>query len=421
MALIVNLDYMNQPSNEALLPPKLLTAEEAAKKLRVSRATLYAYVSRGIIQAQPADDPRERRYSAEIIERLAEDRKRGRKPKEIAKATLNFGVPVLESGITAIEAGRLYYRGRDAAALAETASLEEVAALLWRTQQGVAFPKRAPDFAAMLPSLASGGAETLLTRFASATGDESTAAWLAPDLLFEGCGALVRIMAALVAGTKAPAAGPIHRQLAHTFGLDRNGAELVRMTLALAADHELNASSFAARVVASTGASLRAAVVAGLAALSGPRHGGVTWRVEALFDAVGDSPPDPILRQRLAAGEDLPGFGHPLYPEGDPRALALLPRVSSRLPQAGRIAEAAERLTGRLPSLDFALVSVRRSLALPLGQAFCLFALGRTAGWIAHGLEQRESGLIRPRAVYVGPAPEISVPRAAERIAENRK
>ena len=175
----------------------------------------------------------------------------------------------------------------------------------------------------------------------------------------------------------------------------------------LSADHELNASSFAARVVASTGASLRAAAIAGLAALTGPRHGGLTWRVEALFDALGDGDAEPALRKRLAAGEDLPGFGHPLYPDGDPRASALLARAYPHLPQARAIAEAAERLTGRRPSLDFALASVRRRLRLPLGHAFCLFALGRTAGWIAHGLEQRATGtLIRPRAIYVGPPPE---------------
>jgi citrate synthase len=408
--LIVNLDYKNQHVtrfSDQDASPGLLTAEEAARRLRFSRATLYAYVSRGILRAHAADDPRERRYSAEAVEQLAEQRKRGRKPKEIARATLNFGVPVLESGITAIKGGRLYYRGRDAVTLAQSASLEEAAALLWRAPRDAAFPEHALAFAGDLPSVAREKlAENLLSRFASATVDEPTAAWLPHEQVFAGCGNLVRVMGALVAGAQAPEAAPIHRQVAKTYGLDLEAAELLRMALVLCADHELNASSFAARVVASTGASLRAAAIAGLAALSGPKHGGLTWRVEALFDAVGDDDPGPVLLKRLAAGEDLPGFGHPLYPEGDPRAAALLFPTSPRHAQARAIAEAAERLTGRLPSLDFALVALRRRLGLPRGLAFCLFALGRTVGWIAHGLEQREQGgLIRPRAVYTGPPP----------------
>ena len=99
------------------------------------------------------------------------------------------------------------------------------------------------------------------------------------------------------------------------------------MALILCADHELNASSFTARCVASTGASLRAAIVGGLAALTGGRHGGTTARVEALWDEVGETEVALKLRQRLARGEDLPGFGHHLYPDGDVRASALLTRI----------------------------------------------------------------------------------------------
>src|SRR5262249_41364536 len=112
--------------------PRLLTAESAADRLGVSRATLYAYVSRGFVRTHPAqDDPRRRLYSAADIDRLAGNKTRGRKPADIAAATLDYGLPALASGITLIEGDRLFYRGRDAAQLAGEASLEETARLLW--------------------------------------------------------------------------------------------------------------------------------------------------------------------------------------------------------------------------------------------------------------------------------------------------
>lgn len=150
----------------------------------------------------------------------------------------------------------------------------------------------------------------------------------------------------------------------------------------------------------------RAAVIGGLAAPTGGRHGGMTARVESFWNGVDQGDAVAILRRRLAAGEVLPGFGHPLYPEGDPRAKALLGRVLPQFAEARALVEGVEALTGRRPTLDFALVALRRHLRLPQGSAFGLFALGRALGWIAHALEQRsQAQLIRPRAVYSGPAP----------------
>jgi citrate synthase len=377
------------------------TAAEAAARLGVSRKTLYAYVSRGLLKARRAGAGRESRYLAPDVDRLAEERARGRRPKEVAKAALDWGAPVLSSAITLIAGGRLYYRGEDAVDLAGQASLEDVAARLWSMPVAAAFGAAAP------PAVARADGDELIARFAAATRDEPTALWQTnPSRLADGCGALLRSQAACVLRAR-PAAAPIHRQCASCWRLDDAGADLVRMALALCADHELNASSFTARCVASTGASLRAAVIGGLAALSGPRHGGMTARIEAFWDSLAAAATSKeALRNRLAGGEDIPGLGHPLYPDGDPRAAALLARVWEVRPDWREWMADAEALTGRAPNIDLALVAVRRHLDLPSGSALGLFALGRTAGWIAHALEQRASAqLIRPRAVYDGPAP----------------
>lgn len=160
------------------------------------------------------------------------------------------------------------------------------------------------------------------------------------------------------------------------------------------------------RVVASTGASLAACLAAGLSALSGPRHGGTTSLVEILFEEAerfGDA--RRLVQERLRRGDILPGFGHPLYRDGDPRAVALL-RLLPRDPTRDALCKAMDAIRGVQPNVDFALVSLRRALRLKPGSALALFAIGRTAGWIAHALEQQaEDKPIRPRARYTGPAP----------------
>ncbi|MBN3786673.1 citrate synthase family protein [Burkholderia sp. Ac-20353] len=391
--------------------PDYLNSTEAAARLGVSRQTLYAYVSRGLLRADGTGNQRESRYLASDVERLAEQRARGRKPKEVARAALDWGTPVLESSITLIEGGRLSYRGVDALSLAASASFEAVAALLWQCEETTAFGDRAPPSSAALPALMKRYAgrraeESLLPLFTVASEDAPTAIWQqSAQRQAQGCADLVRIMAACLLGTR-PDTAPIHLQCARAWGVDRRGAELIRMALVLCADHELNASSFTARCIASTDASLRAAVIGGLAGLTGGRHGATTARGEAMWDEFGDDDIERRMRERLSRGDDLPGFGHPLYPDGDVRAVALLSRVLPSHPKWRTLVDLGTSLVGQKPSVDFALVAVRRHLRLPVGAAFGLFALGRTVGWIAHGLEQRQHpGLIRPRAIYTGARP----------------
>jgi citrate synthase len=182
---------------------------------------------------------------------------------------------------------------------------------------------------------------------------------------------------------------------------------LVDAALVLSADHELNASTFTARIAAGTGADLAACFVAALATLSGPRHGGACDRVDALFADADRSDPAEAVRARVERGEPIPGFERGAYDGEDPRSAPLLERARQANPSALEVPDAILRevahLGGQAPSVDLALSAAARALGLPRGGGALLFALGRTAGWAAHVFEQRAAGTsIRPRARYVG-------------------
>jgi citrate synthase len=393
-----------------------LSSKEAARRLGVSSATLYAYVSRGLLRSEGSNGQRERRYSSDDVAGLKRRRDVGRKAEAIAANALDFGTPVLESSLTLIEQGRLYYRGWDATQLARGSSLERVAQLLWQCDERP-FDER------NLPSMSTALRQAWQAASSLAPVDRcllilpAAARWDHPSWV-EDRGAMletgVRILRLLTAAvTLEPlSALPVHEQLAAAWNVPADTAPLIRAALVLSADHEFNASTFAARVVASTGANLHGSTIAGLAAINGPRHGGLTRRVTALLDSLkAEVDPEEALRQRLAEGHDLPGFGHPLYPDGDVRAATLFELLretvgnAPALAVAERIAEAGERLSGRKPNIDFATVTIERALGLPQDSALAMFLLGRTVGWIAHAIEQADGGLIRPRARYTGPRP----------------
>ena len=182
---------------------RYLSSSEAATLLGVSRQTLYAYVSRGLLHAHPGGQARDRRYLAAEVERLAASRSRGRKPREVARAALDWGLPVLESALTLIEDGRLYYRGHDAVTLSAEASVEEVAALLWDCAVEDAFgpvpPARPPRLESVQSEWSAGRAEqTLLPLFALACAEDIGAQWHLPlPRQLASCGLLVRRLAAL--------------------------------------------------------------------------------------------------------------------------------------------------------------------------------------------------------------------------------
>jgi citrate synthase len=388
-----------------------LSASEAAAELGVSLATLYAYVSRGMIRSIAEPGRRSRRYAAADIRRLT----RKAEP-EAAALPLYWGQPVLESAITLVAGGRLYYRGRDAVRLAESATLESVAGLLW----GVTADDPFAGPAAALPPAAArivAGTPTLppLERAMAvlpALGVEDDRALARSAAGLQRTGARVLRWLTAVMLDRPASAAPTHEALAKAWKAPQ-AADILRRALVLCADHELTASTFAARIAASTGASPHVAIAAGLAALNGPLHGGISARTGAFLEAVLAAPdPRRAVLERLQRGEDLPGFGHTLYPDGDPRGQHLLDRIVAALPDAPALpaartlVETVADLTGDRPSLDFALVLTARLAGLPAEAPLAVFALGRITGWMAHVMEQYAAArLIRPRARYVGPQP----------------
>ncbi len=375
-----------------------LTAEQAMTRLGVRAQTLYAYVSRGRVHAEPDPrEPRRRRYRTGDILALTVRKARGRKAADVAEGAIAWGEPVLTSEITTVADGRLYYRGRDAVWLAQTETFEGVACLLRGGGVAIESRFRAP----------ASGASTMRARAFAALAERAAldppAHGRPPDLLADEAATLLDVITDAVTGVTG--GGAIHERLGRAWGCGTRGRDLIRRALVLLADHELNASTFAARVTASTGASLAAAALAGLAALSGPLHGGVAERVRTLALQAQRLGAREAVAARLAHWPSAPGFGHPLYPGGDPRARALLDGFAPS-PSLDLLGLTAEAATGERANIDFALVALAEALALPEDAPFALFAVARCAGWTAHALEQIAIGaLIRPRARYVGRAP----------------
>jgi citrate synthase len=392
-----------------------ISAGEAARVLRVSRATLYAYVSRGYVRSQSKPGSwRERRYSRDDVERLRRRTDERRDPDKAAAHALHWGMPILESSIALIDGNRLYYRGHDAVMLSRSRSLEEVASLIWSGR----FDVTLATAAIQVPLAGSSARDNLpfVTRaqavLAGASARDPLAFDLrAPSVALSGW----RILQVLTrTATRTDSLAPTFEQsLARAWGVSARGVDLLRSALILCADHELNVSSFTARCVASAGSNPYAVVIAGLAALEGARHGGLSARVESMLESMRRARHlRTALGERLRRGETIDGFGHPLYRDGDPRASALLDSLRERYGKSAElefvlnVAEEAALVMSEKPTIDFALAALARVLRLPAGSPLTLFAIGRTIGWIGHAIEQYTTGqLIRPRAKYVGALP----------------
>jgi citrate synthase len=396
-----------------------LTSDDASKRLGVSRTTLYAYVSRGLVRSSPAPgNAHQRRYAAEDVERLRSRSEQRRDPGKTVERSLHWGVPILESSITLIDSDCLYYRGYNACELARTRTVEEVAALLWTGSFDVSL------FASTPLHVVAGGKSVEDLPFVSRAqsmlplvGARDPLAYdLRPRAVAQTGWRIVNLLAS-VAVESAELEDSVEETL-HKRWIPKtpHAVELLRAALILCADHELNVSSFTARCVASAGSSPYAVVVAGLTAIEVAKHGGMSEKVEAMFDDLRRARDvRKALADRLRRHEPIYGFGHRLYAEGDPRAALLMEMLSKRFAKspevvfARNVAKAGHELTGDKPTIDFALVVLARALKLDRGAPLTLFALGRSIGWIGHAIEQYgRDEMIRPRARYTGEPPRSS-------------
>ena len=378
-------------------------------RLRVNRATLYAYVSRGLVRSQSMPGAsRERQYSRDDLERLRLRADERRDPGKAAARALHWGVPVLESAITLIDGTRLYYRGHDAVALSRSRSIAEVASLIWLG----AFD--APFIAVSRQGKTTGRpGGTFVARAQSALADASSRDGLAFDLrpaavAATGWRIISLLTAVAIHGGRADTT-TIDRALAQAWQVGDRGMDLLRAALILCADHELNVSSFTARCVASAGSNPYAAVIAGLAALEGPKHGGASARVVSMLDSMRRSrrrtrrhrPDAPRRDARRLRASALP-CRRPARPRSARSAARALSEVRGTQVRP-RLRRCCSR--GAARATERGLRARRRGAraAAPAGAPLTLFAIGRSIGWIGHAIEQYAAGqLIRPRAKYVG-------------------
>jgi len=354
-------------------------------------------------------------------------------------------VVAAESSICYIDGvrGVLSYRGYDIHDLAEHASFEEVCHLLW--EGGLPAAPALADFRAALGAerAVSGRVLTLLRGFldgrmipmdalrtavSALSETDPDVASNEPDANRRKAVRLTGQIATLVAAIRRfrdgkepippdPARGHAEDFLRMSNGVEPS-PEMIRAfdaALVLHADHELNASTFAARVTAATLSDMHSAIVSAIGTLKGPLHGGANEAVIRMLLEIGDlSRVDEAIRARLAAKKKIMGFGHRVYTTEDPRA-AHLRRMSRDLAESTgddrwyalsrRIEEIVREEKGLNCNVDFYSASTYYMLGIPPDLFTPIFALSRCAGWTAHVMEQhRNNRLIRPRAEYLGPA-----------------
>ncbi|MGK3965423.1 citrate/2-methylcitrate synthase [Sorangium sp. So ce118] len=347
---------------------------------------------------------------------------------------------MLDSALTELKARGPYYRGQAAVDLAEADThFESVAELLWTGTLPDAPPRWDMEPLGALVwtlnqtcttpaahSVDSGEPLAAFRRGVTLLGSGRTAC-RAPAAAgmeaYRSARALLSFMSVLPAASAGPerlararAIPGIAARLAFALGASgtaatrRRYAVLLNRALILCADHELDTSTFAARVAASAGVDLYACILSALITLHGTKHGGVCQVIEEMLASLRE--PGDIARYvagRIGAGEAVPGFGHPLYPEGDPRARPLL--TVARAMEADKAAVrsilalvAVMSQAGLPPTLELGLTALTEALELPKGSAYILLAIGRTAGLVGHVLEEwARDSVIRPRARYVGP------------------
>ena len=411
----VNLDFTNQC--EFLMPiNNWVPTEEAARRLGVKRETIYAYVSRGRLTSRSAADGRRSEILLTDLRRMEAAQRRRRGPASEMRTELSEFVN-----------GSIRYRGWALADLVASRTFESVAHLLWSgafddkgidgwrpigelQTLGVALSKHLPPRTLPLERI-----QIIVPATAAIDGFRHE---LTPDVVRVTGRSLISTMVAALPliqddgvqgycpdGTRTnrteSIAEKLWRRLSRQPATDRT-LELLDAALIIMADHGLAKSTVAARVAASAHCDPYGVVGAGLATASGALHGGASLAVEdILLDLQERESPTRLMSQQLRRGEHLIGFGHQRYPSGDPRAQLLLNLMEQRFkgqPKFETIHRIIEELTSRgypPPNVDFALAALSSVAMMERGSAEAIFVIGRTAGWLAHALEEFQMAMTR--------------------------
>ncbi len=359
------------------------------------------------------------------------------------------GVVAATSAITSISQDLLTYRGYNIEDLAEYATFEEVVYLLWNgelpTEDQLNTFKKKLSENAQVPDEIIAAIKTfpldrthpmaVLRSAVSMLGVfDSDAERMDPVANKEKAIRIQAKIATIVAGLARiregdePVAPRTDLSLAVNFLYMLKGkiptdteAKALDKALILHADHELNASTFTARVCVATLSDVYSGVTAAIGALKGPLHGGANEQVMKMLEEIGN--PDDVdyyINKKLAAKQKIMGFGHRVYKNGDPRA-KIVKRMAGSLAKDGEVAkyyemslhieELVKEKKNLLPNTDFYSATLYHLLGIPHDLFTPVFAVSRTSGWLAHILEQySDNRLIRPRAEYTGPAPRHYVP-----------
>jgi len=409
---------MNQGDSEAT-SPGLLTAAEAAERLGVKRETIYAYKSRGLLRAQPTGRAGREgggQFEPADVDALRQGRRGPASAADDRPTT----------ALTLIEDDAVYYRGLPIEEVAGRHSFEQTASWLIEADWGeertwLADPAATSVARQTLGSIPTGALPLDQIRVAvsaAAVADPmrfeiSPAAWI-----ITGRRLIATVVESLpLIGEDPGEAGATTPSLAARLWprltaqpADPVGIALLDAALVVHADHEFGSSTMAARIAAGVGADPYSVVLAGLTCYGSGSHSGDSLRVEDLLaSSAAYSDPAVALGSVLRPYGTCPGFGSAVHPPGDPRATFLLDALErTEAPRAETVMRLAESATARglgSPNKDFGLGGLAFTYNMIHGASEAIFAIARMAGWLAHGLEARSTGLTRAHARYTGVAP----------------
>jgi citrate synthase len=390
-----------------------ITTAEAAARLGVRPETVYAYVSRGFLTSHLADDGRSSLFDADEITTFRTRAGRRRQPRDLL-------TPIVSS-LTQIDNHTIRIRGRDISDAARAGTpFESIATSLWLDDADAQLEWRAPtpvlaQCAKVQRAVPDG---PLFERLQLNLTIASAADPLRDDLRRQGVArAAARAIATMVGGLPLEGMPPANdNRLADrllprltTIRASTRWRHTLNAALVLLADHDLAASTVAARVAASTRAHPYAVIAAGLGALGGPLHGAASHDVVALLRDAQRRSAAAAIGDVLRSGRNVTGWGHPLYPDGDPRATVLFDLAAEAsndrktlavIEDVGAIM--ADRL-GQPPNIDFALAALSVLANLRADATSAIFAIARSAGWIGHAIEEYDEAPLRfrPRARFV--------------------